>query len=99
MVHHVARRAGAILTVAWGIGGLGGCSQTRPAAAGRPFILVSIDTLRSDHLPTYGYKELRTPAFDALAGDSIVFERAFSHYPLTLPSHASVFTGLLPPGH
>src|SRR5262249_17017681 len=41
----------------------------------------------------------KTPAFDALARDAIVFERAFSHYPLTLPSHASVFTGLLPPGH
>src|SRR5262245_45800322 len=77
-----------------------GCrGATVRSAAGRPFVLVSIDTLRSDHLPAYGYPALKTPAFDALARDAIVFERAFSHYPLTLPSHASVFTGLLPPGH
>jgi len=71
----------------------------RAPAAGRPLVLISIDTLRSDHLPTYSYAGLQAPAFDALARDSIVFERAFSHYPLTLPSHASAFTGLLPPGH
>lgn len=59
-------------------------------------ILISIDTLRSDHLPAYGYRGVRTPAIDALAGQSIVFERAYSHCPLTLPSHATILTGLLP---
>ena len=76
------------------------CRGRQGASAERgPLILISVDTLRSDHLPTYGYRGIRTPAFDALASDSIVFNRAFSHCPLTLPSHASLFTGLLPPAH
>ena len=80
--------------------GFAGCRGSgRARAAGRPLVLISVDTLRSDRLPTYGYSGLKTPAFDALASDSIVFDRAFSHYPLTLPSHASIFTGLLPPEH
>jgi arylsulfatase A-like enzyme len=59
-------------------------------------ILISVDTLRSDHLPFYGYKGVETPALSALRNESILFERAYSHAPLTLPSHASVFTGRVP---
>jgi arylsulfatase A-like enzyme/Flp pilus assembly protein TadD len=62
-------------------------------------VLVSIDTLRSDHLPAYGYRNVETPALDAFRRDSILYERAFSHVPLTLPSHATIFTGHLPAGH
>jgi arylsulfatase A-like enzyme/Flp pilus assembly protein TadD len=62
-----------------------------------PVILISIDTLRADHLPMYGYKEVETPALAALAKDSIVYGNAVSHVPLTLPSHTTVMTGLLPP--
>jgi arylsulfatase A-like enzyme/Flp pilus assembly protein TadD len=69
------------------------------APAGTPIVIVSIDTLRSDHLPVYGYRGVETPAIDALRADSILFERAFSHVPLTLPSHASLLSGLLPAGH
>src|SRR6476469_4410625 len=61
-----------------------------------PVIVISVDTLRSDHLPAYGYRGVATRAIDALANDGIVYERAFSHCPLTLPSHATLFTGLLP---
>jgi arylsulfatase A-like enzyme/Tfp pilus assembly protein PilF len=64
-----------------------------------PIIIISIDTLRSDHLPSYGYKSVETPAIDRFRADSILFERAYSHCPLTLVSHASVFTGLLPADH
>ncbi len=64
-----------------------------------PIVLISIDTLRSDRLAAYGYDAGATPAIDRLARDGIVFERAFAHVPLTLPSHASLFTGLLPPDH
>ena len=64
-----------------------------------PIILISVDTLRSDHLPAYGYHRIATPAFDALRADSILFEHAYSHAPLTLVSHASMFTGLLPADH
>lgn len=70
------------------------CAKPRP-----PVILISIDTLRADHLPAYGYRAIRTPALDALAHDGIVYRNAWSHCPLTLPSHLSMFTGLLPPEH
>lgn len=68
-------------------------------AKGAPVIVISIDTLRSDHLSAYGTKRIETPAFDALAGEGIVYERAYSHIPLTLPSHTSMLTGQLPVHH
>jgi arylsulfatase A-like enzyme/cytochrome c-type biogenesis protein CcmH/NrfG len=64
-----------------------------------PIVLISIDTLRSDRLPAYGYDGVETPAIDALRRESILFERAYSHTPLTLPSHVSVLTGTLPTSH
>jgi arylsulfatase A-like enzyme len=64
-----------------------------------PVILITVDTLRSDRLPDYGYAHNATPAFSQLAQDGVLFEHAFAHSPLTLPSHASLFTGLLPTGH
>ena len=64
--------------------------------AGTPVVLISIDTLRADHLPAYGYAGVATPAIDALRKDAVLFERAYSHTPLTLPSHTTLLTGLLP---
>ena len=53
-------------------------NRTLPAASpSTPVILISIDTLRADRLPAYGYTRTRTPALDALAADSVVFERAY----------------------
>jgi tetratricopeptide (TPR) repeat protein len=62
-------------------------------------ILVSIDTLRADHVPAYGYTKVETPSIDALRRDSILFENAYTPCPLTLPSHLSLLTGLLPAEH
>jgi arylsulfatase A-like enzyme len=62
-------------------------------------VLISIDTLRADHLPAYGYRAVETPAIDRLRRDSILFENAYAHVPLTLPFHASLLTGRLPGGH
>jgi len=62
-------------------------------------VLVSIDTLRADHLALYGYRDGRTPNLDALGREGVVFDDVVSHVPLTLPAHASIFTGLLPPKH
>lgn len=70
-----------------------------PAARRTPVILISIDTLRADRLPTYGYGKIQTPAIDELARSGAVFENCYTHVPLTLPAHASIFTGLLPPVH
>ena len=68
-------------------------------AENAPVILISIDTLRSDHLPAYGYQGIATPNLDAFRRDAVFFERAYAHVPLTLPSHVSMLTGLLPPDH
>lgn len=62
-------------------------------------VLVSIDTLRADHVGAYGAADARTPTLDALAAAGARFERAISPAPLTLPSHSSLLTGLDPPGH
>ena len=84
------------LTLAFGCGPR---ARSAPEFPGAPVILISIDTLRADHLPAYGYSQLATPNIDALQRDSILFENAYSHCPLTLPSHLSLLTGLLPADH
>ncbi|MEO8033110.1 MAG: sulfatase-like hydrolase/transferase [Acidobacteriota bacterium] len=64
-----------------------------------PVVLISIDTLRSDHLPAYGYRGVQTPNLDRFRKDAVLFANAWSHCPMTLPSHLSMLTGLLPPEH
>ncbi len=61
-----------------------------------PIILISVDTLRADHLPAYGYRNVMTPAIDSLAHDGIVFERAYGHAVQTLPAHVALLSGRLP---
>jgi len=61
-----------------------------------PVIIISIDTLRADHLPAYGYQGVATPAIDAFRSDAVLFSSAYSQCPLTLPSHVSMLTGLYP---
>jgi arylsulfatase A-like enzyme len=62
-------------------------------------VLVSIDTLRPDHLGAYGYERATSPNLDALARDGVLFESAWAPSPWTLPSHASMLTGLSPYRH
>src|SRR5207237_479705 len=62
-----------------------------------PVILISIDTVRADHLPMFGYRGLETPNLDAFRDEAVLFTNAYSQVPLTLPSHTSILTGLLPP--
>jgi choline-sulfatase len=72
------------------------------ASSGRrpgPVVIISIDTLRADRLPIYGYRQGRAPSTTSLAADAVVFDRAYAHAPQTLPSHASMFTGRLPFEH
>jgi choline-sulfatase len=61
--------------------------------------LITIDTLRADHVGCYGYKRVETPALDALAADGIRFTQAFTHSPITNTSHITILTGLLPSVH
>src|ERR1051325_1941784 len=72
------------------------CGKREAAQTQPPVIIISIDTLRADHLPAYGYRGVETPAIDALRNDAILFRHAYSHVPLTLPSHVSLLTGQLP---
>jgi arylsulfatase A-like enzyme/tetratricopeptide (TPR) repeat protein len=76
--------------------------SVRPAGAvpGKANLLVvTIDTLRADRVGAFGYKGARTPSMDGLARRGVLFSRAYSHVPLTLPSHCSLFTGVLPLTH
>ena len=67
-----------------------------PGRAPANVILITIDTVRADHLGCYGATDIHTPTLDALAHDGIVFERAISQVPLTWPSHAAILTGTYP---
>ena len=81
-----------------GLLGMGGCS--RESAPRQPnLVLVTLDTVRADHLGCYGDREAVTPWLDRLAGEGLRFANASSAVPLTLPSHTSLLTGLLPPHH
>lgn len=62
-------------------------------------ILVSIDTLRADHLGVYGYGRDTSPAIDLFTENAIVFENAIAQAPWTLPSHVSMLTGLYSTRH
>jgi len=59
-------------------------------------ILITIDTLRGDHVGCYSARNVKTPTLDGLAADGVVFERAISQVPLTWPSHAAILTGTYP---
>jgi tetratricopeptide (TPR) repeat protein len=87
----------AIAALGTTLAAVGGWRYARASApVPGPVILISIDTLRADHLPAYGYKAIATPAIDSLARDGVVFERAYAHSTQTLPSHVAMMTGRLP---
>jgi choline-sulfatase len=107
------RRLGFLLSSVWVFAGivlLGSIArcQTPAETAAAPsgprnsapdVYLITIDTLRADHVGCYGYKQVETPALDALAGDGVRFAQAFTHSPITNTSHTTIMTGLLPSVH
>ncbi len=93
-----ARRfAFAILTASAGFAT--SCGQEEEPAEPINVVLISIDTLRPDHLGTYGYERITSPRIDAIAKTGVVFENAFSQSPKTGPSHMTMMTGLFPETH
>lgn len=66
-------------------------AQTKPDV-----ILITIDTLRADRVGCYGYKGAATPNIDRLAAEGVRFSQAYTPVPITLPAHASLFTGQFP---
>ncbi|HEY4588023.1 MAG TPA: sulfatase-like hydrolase/transferase, partial [Thermoanaerobaculia bacterium] len=75
-----------------------GCSRER-APRHPSLVLITLDTVRADHLGCYGDRQAVTPWLDRLAGEGARFANVSSAVPLTLPSHTSLLTGLLPPHH
>jgi len=75
---------------------LAGCAGPRPPTS---LLLISIDTLRADHLGAYGYGRSTSPRMDALAREGVLFERAYTTVPRTTQSVASLLTGLYPKNH
>lgn len=71
----------------------------RPGQVPGPIILISIDTLRADRLPAYGYTQGSAPVIDRLAAEGVLFEHAYAQSPQTLPSHTSILTGQQPFEH
>jgi arylsulfatase A-like enzyme len=75
-------------------------SQLPKAAAGAPNVLVIVlDTLRADHVSSYGYSRTTTPTIDAMARQGVLFENAIAATSWSLPSHASLLTGRYPREH
>jgi arylsulfatase A-like enzyme len=74
-------------------------SSDRPADASPNIVLVSIDSLRADHVGAYGYPKPTTPFLDRLAREGVLFENAISNSAWTLPAHSTLFTGLLESAH
>lgn len=78
----------------------GGFFGWRALFPARPnVLLITLDTTRADRLGCYGYADALTPTLDALAAEGVLFEHAYTPAPLTLPSHASMMTGLYPREH
>ncbi len=89
-------QGGALLAAALLV--LGGCRKVAPCP-GCNVVLISVDTLRADHVGAYGYAKPTTPNIDRLAERSVVFERAISQSSWTRPAHLSIMTGLYPVEH
>src|SRR5687768_10812813 len=74
--------------------------KATPAASRAPnVVLVTLDTTRADRIGAYGEPSGATPVIDRLAREGVVFEQAVAPAPLTLPAHATLFTGVDPPFH
>lgn len=95
-----------MLLLACGVALLGACTRSSEPEPGRragegpsSILLVTIDTLRADHVHAYGYARETTPHLDALARDGVLFETAYAPSSATGPSHATLFTARQPIGH
>ncbi|HEV2495065.1 MAG TPA: sulfatase-like hydrolase/transferase [Terriglobia bacterium] len=75
---------------------LKGAQVPSASAAPHSVLLITIDTVRADHLGCYGYRRIETPVIDQLASEGIRFKHAYAQVPLTLPSHTVIMTGTYP---
>ena len=75
------------------------CSWSEPKSISSNIIVITIDTLRADHLGCYGYFRDTSPNIDQFAQDAVLFENAFTTMSTTLPAHLSLMTSTYPPAH
>ncbi len=99
-LHHALTAASIILIAVL----LAACAGPQPGGGDsqgsrRNVLVVTLDTTRADRIGCYGYQGAATPVLDSLARRGVLFESAYTSSVLTLPSHASIFTGRLPPSH
>src|SRR6202158_4687549 len=92
-------RAACILVVYWLVSATPGAGQAQKRTSQPDVFLITIDTLRPDHVHCYGDENIQTPALDGLAKDGIRFAEAFTPSPITNTSHTTILTGLLPSTH
>ena len=91
------RRKLSVLVLATLVTCAGTARSTTPAAPVKPdVVLITIDTLRADHLRCYGDSQIETPNIDSLARESARFTEAFTPVPITLPAHSAIMTGSYP---
>ncbi len=82
-----------------GCGPTNGTAPAQQTAPARSLVVITIDTLRADHVGAYGYSAAHTPSLDRLARQGVRFTHAYATAPITLTSHASLMTGRYPAGH
>lgn len=93
-------RAARGLTVLWILWATSLSAQNSQKQTSQPDVfLITIDTLRADHVHCFGYEAIQTPALDSLARDGIRFAQAFTPSPITNTSHTTILTGLMPTTH
>lgn len=88
------RRGGVFLVFALLVPSVG--ASRAEGSPGSNVLLITVDTLRADHLGCYGYRQIKTPRIDELARDGVRFKHAYAQVPLTLPSHAAILSGTYP---
>lgn len=89
----------ALTLLGWMLLSAGALAPNTAKAAPPDVYLITIDTLRADHIHCYGYEKIATPAIDSLAKAGIRFSQAFTPSPITNTSHTTILTGLLPSMH
>ncbi|MGH9617250.1 MAG: sulfatase-like hydrolase/transferase [Acidobacteriaceae bacterium] len=103
-MHPGFQRVALIVAMTSALTALVSCKSTPRQSAANPVkplnvVLITLDTVRADHLNCYGYKKIKTPAIDAIAAHGVLFVKALTQAPVTAPSHASMFTGTNPNVH
>ena len=84
-----------VVALAFGFG-MPTLAKSSPAPRSINVLVITIDTLRADHVGCYGYAQVQTPNIDALATAGARFEHAYTPVPITLPAHTVIFTGTYP---